>query len=166
MAMDLFNLGRPQLDRWKTGDVVEHNHLNQSLDAIDDMTRGVGGPREIVRVAEEPATEREVVLRAFFNDDPGSQFVIVQEVQPEIVDGVWTGEIVTLGEPLTVNVWSNTWAELYKPFLWEPLEIDIRATILPLVMIGGVWRLKQQPKMGIQRRKGPVRLLDCTTVSP
>lgn len=164
--------------KWVGEDIPAYPDVGNTWDDLEAFAWGTDTPTiatpilDAYRIDEHwyvqtPASaEREVVLRAYFEDDPGSQFVIVQEVQPEIVDGVWTGGMVVRGEPLTVNVWSNLWAELYKPFLWEPMEIDARATILPLVLIAGVWRLKQRPKMGIQRRKGPVRLLDCTTVSP
>jgi len=112
------------------------------------------------------SVERSVVLRAFLDDNPASQFVTVQEVRPEIKNGTWTGKMVARGEAITANCWPNTWAELYKPFLWEAAEIDNRATILPMIMIGSVWWVKQRPKIGVLRRKGPVRLLDCSTVSP
>lgn len=111
--------------------------------------------------------EKRVVLRAFLNDDPGSAFVVVQEVRPVLdAQGAWTGEFEPFGDPATVNVWPKMVAGDYRPFLWPAEALSPRTTILPLTLYGGVWHLKQRQKRAVVRRTGPVKLLDCANVGP
>lgn len=120
-----------------------------------------------------PATvDRMVVLRSFGlnpatgEPDENSRFAIVQDVEPVIVDNVWTGEMETSGEPQTINVWPLMRAGHFRPFIWIPTTLSTLATILPLTLIEGVWWLKQRPKRAVARRQGPVKLLDCAQVDP
>lgn len=112
-------------------------------------------------------TERPVVVREFFNNDPGSRFVMVQEVAPEIGDdGVWTGGYVTISDAVQVNVWMTMVAGDFAPFIWTADKIDRNVTsILPLSLYKGVWYLKQRPQMGVVRIRGPVKTVDCAPAS-
>ncbi len=108
--------------------------------------------------------ERLVVVREFGGDPPnaGSDQLIVQEVRPEIEDGAHTGNYIVIGDPITVKVWPHMVAGHYSPFFWTAAEITRRTTILPATQIGGVWYVKQRTRMAVSKRRGPVKLLDCS----
>lgn len=116
--------------------------------------------------------ERLVVVRSFgLNDaeppepDPGSRFLIVQEVKPHQIDGIWDGTFEPIGDTLEVAAWPYMTAGWYKPFLWEPLALQERTTILPVVSIGGVWYLKQRGKEAVVQVRGQIKQMDCPRVT-
>lgn len=120
----------------------------------------------LVSLASGAGAEKLVVVRAFpkgddKEPDPGSRFLIVQEVRPVIVDGTWTGTYEAFGDTANVNVWPELTAGHYRPFLWEPAALQMKTTIMPLARIGGVWYCKQQPKIHVERATGTVKQMDC-----
>lgn len=123
----------------------------------------------LVGLAEGGGAEKLVVVRAFADGpddepDPGSRFLIVQEVRPVIVDGTWNGTYEAFGDTSEVNVWPAMTAGQYAPFVWEPLGLQEKTTVLPLTRIGGVWYVKQRAKMNIERPTGRIKQMDCTTL--
>lgn len=117
----------------------------------------------------EVGTEKLIVVRAFKTGDdgepdPGSRFLVVQEVRPVIVQGVWNGTYEAFGETSEVNVWPEMTAGQYRPFLWEPMALQEKTTVMPLVRIGSVWYVKQRPKFNIERPTGTIKQMDCSAI--
>ena len=107
--------------------------------------------------------EKLAIAHAFGDEgNSGSQFLVIHEVVLKYdAEHVWTGGYETIGDPVEVNVWPNMTAGDYAPFLWEPIEIGAEATLLPLVFVLGIWRVKPQPKLRASLRRGPLRIVDC-----
>lgn len=123
----------------------------------------------LVSLSDSGGAETLVVVRAFENGqdglpDPGSRFLIVQEVRPTIVDGAWNGAYEAFGDTAKVNVWPALTAGHYRPFLWEPVGLLEKTTIMPLARIGGVAYCKQQPKLHVERPTGQIKQMDCTAI--
>lgn len=163
MAVSIFTKGIPELQRWRRGERQLHGKFNESVDLLNALVRGIDGPRQVMlRPGSQVAQEKLVVLRGYHNEDPGSFFVLVQEVKPSVgEDGIWTGGYEAFGETVKVNVWPFMVAGHFAPFVWEPEELTVQTTLLPLTLYDGVWYLKQQAKRAVARRQGPVKFLDC-----
>lgn len=108
--------------------------------------------------------ERFVVCRAYLDDDLEGlgRLLIAQEVMPSLdEDGMWTGTLEAIDEPVEINVWPTMKASDFGPFFWLPEALNDETTILPLTFWHGVWWLKQRPKRGVSLRRGPLRIVDC-----
>lgn len=103
--------------------------------------------------------EKLVVLKGY--TAPGSLFVQVHEVVPEVSGGTWTGNFIPIGDEITVNVWPLMVAWDFEPFrvkTWPP--VWEKTTILPLTFTAGVWWLKQRPKRAIIQPSGAVHFME------
>lgn len=49
MGANIMGLSLPQLRRWRAGEPLDHRRLNEPVDVLNDMTRGVGVPRQVTR---------------------------------------------------------------------------------------------------------------------
>lgn len=47
MAINIMGLTVPQLRRWGPNQPLDHRQLNEPVDVLNDMTRGVGVPRQV-----------------------------------------------------------------------------------------------------------------------
>jgi len=167
MAMNLFNLSRPQLERWKTGDVVEHRHLNESLDAIDELTRGVGNPREIVRKADLPEITTQTRFMVLIGEDiqvvPSGTGLIAREVSQDD-DGAWS---VSIPYPESIRTWPNTTDRHYQDLFAREVPpigdytLQTKHHVVPVVLWDDEWYAVQMLRFAIGGPTGGGEYGDC-----
>lgn len=92
MAVDLMGLSIPELRRWRAGLLtLDHRQMNEPVDAINDMNRGVPPPQQVMeKVGGTPAVSG-LSAQYFKLHGFGASF-------PDyLVCRTWDGETETLG---------------------------------------------------------------------
>lgn len=63
---NLFSFTVPELQRWHSGQVPSARHLNQVVDAVDDILTGIASPRQVSHPPRGAAKEEEAGTRTRF----------------------------------------------------------------------------------------------------
>lgn len=142
---------------------VYDDALDPTADAVILDCRKIG---DFWYVSAPSVTELQVVVRGYLPDDPDGfkHHILVQEIEPEIIDGQWTERVVPVGSVIDVPLWPPMLAFEYAPLVWQADELTEATTIVPLTWFKGHWWLKQRFMRGISKRVGPVRHLDCSGI--
>lgn len=64
MATNVMGLSIPQLRRWRAGEPLDHRQLNEPVDVLNSMTRGVAVPRQVTGQGR-PSTEAGSLVAKF-----------------------------------------------------------------------------------------------------
>lgn len=155
------------LDDWKKGSPLTAAHLQQSHDAIETLTGGVAVPRQVSaaplnRKSDVQEVLKFVVVRSI--GQPTDNFVSVQVVRQNIVDGVWDGTFVFVGEPEPMAVYPGQLASDFDAFLWPTslTTVNSETPILKAVRVDGAWWLPQYLRFQLAAPDLTIPFGDCT----
>ncbi len=149
MLRDLFKNDIPSLERWSKRDILTSRRLNQPVDALNALTRGVRSAQQVPMQAggatqaesAATATVKYVAVRGI--GEATDNFVKAQEIGPKPnAEGAWLGEWNAVGDIVDVLVYPTQRAGDFAEYVWpEDVPFNSFLTPLPLVRVGDNWWL-------------------------
>ena len=167
---DLFNIALPQLERWRTGDVVEHHKLNAPLEAIDAIVRGIRPPHEVVagQRGEAAAAGTQWRLMVLLMD-AGAELVAqgveyVEPPEPEPGEPIALGTWRTTDAPEMVRYWPNMQGRHYQDLIATGIVegvLEVKHHVVPCMFFAGEWYAMQLLRFAAGGSVADVPFGDC-----
>ena len=146
------------IDRFRPGERLIASRLNQLVDATNDLVVGVRPPAQIFRPGFDQLIRMAVVRDIF---DGNSEVVRVREVR-DVTGSL--NQVEMFGEEYLVNCWPSLYSRHYKP-AWSGSEVSPLTRILPVYLVGSVWRIVPMLKVVREELDPDVNFSDCGVTS-
>ena len=150
-----------ELRKWGPREPLDHGKLNEPVEAINKLVRGVTPARQ--RKFVSPPAGSAVTFCVVRNAAPSAASDRV--IQISLVEA---SDLFPEGEAFTIDsevVMANTWPPLrgrhYAAFVWESDSIQDETNVLPAVNINDAWWVMQQLTWGSLDSVSDIPLSDC-----
>lgn len=150
-----------ELRRWKKREPVDHRKLNQPVDALNAILRGVSPARQIKFVS--PPVGSAITFCVVRNAEPSAgsdrviQISLVEASESFPEDGAFTID----NEVVMANTWPPLRGRHYKAFEWGGSTIEDETNVLPAVNINDAWWVMQQLTWASLEEESDIRFSDC-----
>lgn len=150
----IFAIPIGELTRWGAGEKLSAKKLNQPLEAIEAIARGIPQPRQVVPPRRGGGRGTSARLCKIVSTDEEADMIEVQFQKRDTDEESETfGKLIDDGEPVTVDAWDEWKAKSWTPFIGRP---DVFVGFL----IEGKWMVQWQ--MRIQSLEPPTAVAgDC-----